>query len=347
MRGTRRVWDRRESRAVEAALKKKISQLPKPRILILSGGGGNGSAQAAAVEQLYRGGYVPDLIIGTSIGAWNGAYLAAHPSISGAQNLVKLWHSGAFGELAVPQAGYLVRTIRLRVASLIGPHSVQHALARTGLSSVSWKHLQIPLIVGATEAGTGALEYWDSRSVPAPGDPLSPYLAASSGLTPLQPASTIENKQYIDGGFNDNYGIREATRQIPGNRKHASIVIIDAAPEPFARSLTDVADSELLAEGLILHRHFAEDVAFARSAGIHVEILPVGLNHSITRFMEPDAGIAVGRQVASQWAQDRSITARWKQPSLASEIRAFLRAAHAIPFQALSHSIVSMSDRSL
>jgi NTE family protein len=47
------------------------------RILVLSGGGGRGAYQVGACEVLYESGWRPDVILGNSIGATNGALLAA------------------------------------------------------------------------------------------------------------------------------------------------------------------------------------------------------------------------------------------------------------------------------
>ena len=62
---------------------------------VLGGGGVLGAAEAGMAGALLEAGVVPDLICGTSIGAINGAALAADPTPDGAQQLVAMW-----GELA-------------------------------------------------------------------------------------------------------------------------------------------------------------------------------------------------------------------------------------------------------
>lgn len=49
------------------------------RALVLSSGGNRGALQAGAVEALTRSGLEFDLIVGSSVGAVNGAFLAADP----------------------------------------------------------------------------------------------------------------------------------------------------------------------------------------------------------------------------------------------------------------------------
>ena len=52
--------------------------MKKNLAFVLSGGGSRGAMQAGALRALIEGGYTPDLVCGTSIGAINGAFLAVH-----------------------------------------------------------------------------------------------------------------------------------------------------------------------------------------------------------------------------------------------------------------------------
>ena len=60
---------------------------------VLSGGGSLGSVQVGCLEALLRHGIFPDLIVGTSVGALNGTWLAMDPTVEGVANLKELWHS--------------------------------------------------------------------------------------------------------------------------------------------------------------------------------------------------------------------------------------------------------------
>ena len=52
--------------------------MKKNLAFVLSGGGSRGAMQAGALRALVEGGYTPDMVCGTSIGAINGAFLAVH-----------------------------------------------------------------------------------------------------------------------------------------------------------------------------------------------------------------------------------------------------------------------------
>ena len=46
---------------------------------VLSGGASLGAVQVGMVRALYERGIVPDLVVGTSVGAINGAFIASRP----------------------------------------------------------------------------------------------------------------------------------------------------------------------------------------------------------------------------------------------------------------------------
>lgn len=72
---------------------------------VLSGGGNYGALQAGALEVLLEEGIRPDLLVGTSAGALNAAFLAADPTPERARRLGEIWcsvqpeHTGTRGGL--------------------------------------------------------------------------------------------------------------------------------------------------------------------------------------------------------------------------------------------------------
>jgi NTE family protein len=58
---------------------------------VLSGGGNLGAMQAGSVVALYEAGIEPDLLVGTSVGAMNAAFLANRPGLEGARALQEAW----------------------------------------------------------------------------------------------------------------------------------------------------------------------------------------------------------------------------------------------------------------
>jgi len=63
-----------------------------PVAFVLSGGASLGAIQVGMLEALYERGIVPDLILGSSVGAVNGAFIASRaPSVATTQALGNVW----------------------------------------------------------------------------------------------------------------------------------------------------------------------------------------------------------------------------------------------------------------
>src|SRR5262245_2919357 len=58
---------------------------------VLSGGGARGALQVGAVRALLEAGIFPDVLIGTSIGAWNAAALARFPLDEALERMAEAW----------------------------------------------------------------------------------------------------------------------------------------------------------------------------------------------------------------------------------------------------------------
>src|SRR4029453_19461937 len=64
-----------------------------PVAFVLGGGGVLGAVEVGMLRALFRAGFRPDVVVGTSIGAVNGALVAADPSEGVTDRLVRLWTS--------------------------------------------------------------------------------------------------------------------------------------------------------------------------------------------------------------------------------------------------------------
>src|SRR5256885_10664504 len=87
---------------------------PARRTWVLGGGGARGAAQVGVLQALFEANLeAPTAIVGTSVGALNGASIAAYPSLAGTMMLREVWMSRP--ALSVFQAhplGLLVSGIR-------------------------------------------------------------------------------------------------------------------------------------------------------------------------------------------------------------------------------------------
>lgn len=70
------------------------SHAARPRVAFaLSGGGAHGAAQVGMLKALLEADIVPDVVVGCSVGALNGVYIAADPTAERATDLARLWLS--------------------------------------------------------------------------------------------------------------------------------------------------------------------------------------------------------------------------------------------------------------
>ncbi|HUE59075.1 MAG TPA: patatin-like phospholipase family protein, partial [Acidimicrobiales bacterium] len=59
--------------------------------LVLSGGSVFGAVQVGQARALLEAGYVPELIVGCSVGALNGVFLASRPDLERVAELEAIW----------------------------------------------------------------------------------------------------------------------------------------------------------------------------------------------------------------------------------------------------------------
>ena len=76
---------------------------------VLGGGGVLGAVEVGMLRALLERDIVPDLVLGTSVGALNGAMVASDPSLAVIGRLTDLWHAagetGETGERYLAKAG--------------------------------------------------------------------------------------------------------------------------------------------------------------------------------------------------------------------------------------------------
>src|SRR3954453_5900668 len=81
---------------------------------VLGGGGVLGAAEVGMLQALFERQIRPDLIVGTSVGAINGAFVAAGPAPSAVERLRGVWEAlasqGIFAGSVLARVGTLVRT---------------------------------------------------------------------------------------------------------------------------------------------------------------------------------------------------------------------------------------------
>jgi len=169
----------------------------RPRTaFVLSGGGNQGVAQVGMLRALLERGIIPDVVVGTSAGALNGAAVAYAPNLTGVAQLSAVWEQ--------LRADHVFPGGRIHRAWNVVRRGT-HLFDNVGLAAVihhstparSFSDLEIPLRVIATDLDTG------EEVVLAKG-PLKPALLASAALPGVFPIVHHDGRRLVDGGVVNN-----------------------------------------------------------------------------------------------------------------------------------------------
>lgn len=169
---------------------------------VLSGGAALGATQVGMLLALSEAGVQPDLIVGTSVGAVNGSWIAGRPDRDGVNDLARLWQGLRRDEVfpTRPLQGLLGFAGRRR--NLVPDTGLRRLLA----DNLRFEHLEeatVPLHVIVTDVLTGE-DVCLSR-----GDALGAVLA-SAAIPGVFPPVHIDGRDYIDGGVVNNTPISHA-----------------------------------------------------------------------------------------------------------------------------------------
>lgn len=144
----------------------------------------------------------PDVVLGTSVGALNGAAIAAEPSIAAVERLEDIWttldENAVFSGSVLSGAANLVRTR----TSLHSNEPLRRFLGEL-LPAKTFEDLKVPFQCVAASIERAA-EHWFARG------PLVDAILASSAVPGILPAVEIEDEHYIDGGIVNSIPIGRA-----------------------------------------------------------------------------------------------------------------------------------------
>ena len=173
---------------------------------VFSGGGSRGAMEAGGVRALYEAGIRPDMVVGSSAGAMNAAFLAADPSPQGAERLCAIWQRTTNRDI-IP-GGLWRKAWRL----LSGKPSV---FAQEPLRAFLQQHIPpgietfgdlppgVRLYITASNLQTSALYLFGED----PDAPLLDAVLASSAFPGGFPPVVYGQWQYTDGGVIANVPI--------------------------------------------------------------------------------------------------------------------------------------------
>ena len=160
---------------------------------VLGGGGLLGSNEVGMLRALLEAGVSPDLVVGTSVGAINGAAVAAEPSLRAIALLTDMWQHLADSDV---YSGSALRRVRhlARTRTHAHPNDALRDMLTDQFGDTRVEDLAVRFQCVAASIERAA-EHWFERG------PLVDAVLASSAVPGILPPVAIGGEHFLDGGL--------------------------------------------------------------------------------------------------------------------------------------------------
>lgn len=230
---------------------------------VLGGGGHLGAYEVGMLRALLEAGVVPDLVVGNSIGALNGAAVAAAPSLEGVEVLEGAWkqvdESGVFSGSLLSGTRNLVRT-----RTAIHSNEPLRRLLERMLPGRTFEDLTVPFQCVAASIERAA-EHWFFEG------PLVKPILASCAVPGLLPPIAIDGEHFVDGGLVNSIPV---ARAVELGATEIYVLHVGRIERPLTVPRNPWQAGMVAFEIARRHR-FARDMA-ALPSGVVAHVLPTG-----------------------------------------------------------------------
>jgi NTE family protein len=191
---------------------------------VLAGGASLGAMQVGMLRALYERGIAPDLLVGTSAGALNAAFIASRPqTVATAETLAHVWR-GLHREDIFPI------NPRMVIGGLTNHRD--HLVPDTGLRRLAARHLQIERLEHASvPLHLVAFDLLSGREVRLSDGPTLDSVLAAAAIPGVLPPVRQGDRLLVDGGVVNNTPISHAVEL------GAKRIYVLATDDPVARAV--------------------------------------------------------------------------------------------------------------
>ncbi|GAA2002040.1 patatin-like phospholipase family protein [Catenulispora subtropica] len=236
---------------------------------VLGGGGPLGAYEVGMLKALMERGIQPDLVLGSSVGALNGAMVAADPQLEAVARLEHLWVSlrerGVFADTLFAQMGTALRS-RTHLFS----NAALRGLLEREFGGTRIEDLAVPYECVAASIER-ASEHWFTRG------PLVEAVLASSAVPGLLPPVLVGGEHYLDGGLVDSVPVGRA---LASGATTVYVLHVGRIDHPLQAPRTPREVAVVAFE--IARRHRFVHALNNPVAGVEVHVLPTGTPGSST-----------------------------------------------------------------
>lgn len=235
------------------------------RIAFVLGGGGRwGAVEVGMLRALEEAGIRPDLVVGTSIGAFNGSVVAADPGSRGIERLGAIWKDLAASGLFSGGALDRLRAVATLQPAMHSSSELRRLLEEVHGPDARIEDLAIPFQCVAASIER-ASEHWFTRGS------LVDALMATSAIPVLFPPVEIGEEHFYDGGLVNSVPLRRAVNM----GAHEVYVLQVGRVEAPLRPPHKLYEAALISFE-IARRHTFATAMHEIPQGVSVHLLPSG-----------------------------------------------------------------------
>jgi NTE family protein len=230
---------------------------------VLSGGASLGALQAGMLRALYERGITADLLVGTSAGALNAAFIASRPQTPDtAAELARVWRGIQREDVFPMRMRTLVSGVCRQRDHLVSDRSLRRLVSRY-IEFDDLADPRVPLHVVAFDVIEGG-------EVLLSEGPALDAIAASASIPGVFPPVVMGGRRLIDGGVANNTPISHAV-ELGAERIY--VLPTQTGPRRLAQAPRGAIDAALFGLSLLVDRRFAADLARYSSA-VELIVLP-------------------------------------------------------------------------
>jgi NTE family protein len=230
---------------------------------VLSGGASLGALQVGMLRALYKRGVVPDLLVGTSVGALNAAFVASRPQTpQTAAALARVWRGLRREDVFPVNARALVSGLRGQRDHVVTDRALRRLLHRH-IEFDDLADAPVPLHLVAFDVTEGCEVLLSSGS-------MVDAVVAAAAIPGVFPAVRVGDRNLIDGGVVNNTPISHA---VALGAERVYVLPTQEQQRPLGRAPRGALDAAIYGLQVLVHGRLEADLA-RYSREVELIVLP-------------------------------------------------------------------------
>ena len=223
-----------------------------------------GAAEIGMLAALLERGIRPDLVVGTSVGAVNGAAVASNPTPATLDRLIEAWTSPEAARIYGDGVLHQARRAFQSHTHINSPEPLRGLLEQFIGPDTRFEELDVPF------AAVSACIERAAEHVFTTG-PVIPAVIASTAVPGLFPAAEIGGEHFVDGGVVNSIPISPA---VDAGAREIYVLQVGVVEQPLTAPHTPIETARVAFEISRRHR-FARDLETCHD-GVRIHVLPSG-----------------------------------------------------------------------